>query len=411
MKNRHLKTEELLAVAEKRFSLLPEAERHIESCECCSSTLRSFSESMDLLKALKNTEVLQNASAANKIADASFAYISGEGVEKSNKHSFFNPLAIAFSLCLIFVVSLSLSHFYDTPESKSDSYESTLADDLAKVNLEPGTENSGTVPPMPTKLSTLSKGSEFAMKRARIRVLDDSDVAAENENKILLNRGTIDVEVKKGGDFHILAGQNYIVRVLGTRFVVKKREDYFSVRVIEGLVEVVDKTHGKNFTLEKEMKKEFFIKKIVHRPVEIKKTVPHQRLRTPSTSCSTPKKPIIDYYTKAKKVLSAGELDSAYTLFKKELSSGKNRERALFEMVRISEKNKNFAGVVSLLEKNKPVLESSKLYGEEFYIKACKAQTRIEGNNNLSYCTAYLKKFPEGYKTFEISDLLENRNE
>jgi len=66
---------------------------------------------------------------------------------------------------------------------------------------------------------------------------------------------------------------------------------------------------------------------------------------------------------------------------------------------------KQYNEMVSMIDNNKKILDSSRVYREELLIKGCTAQKKISGSD-LSLCRKYLEVFPEGYRKNEIRELI-----
>ncbi|MBP7433905.1 hypothetical protein KA996_10210, partial [bacterium] len=211
-------------------------------------------------------------------------------------------------------------------------------------------------------------------------------------------------DVVSGNDFRVTVNGRFMVRVLGTSFILDNCNGTFSVNVIEGLVEVVDGSDDSQFQLSANMERVFELEKAVVKKLDVSTA---NKSRIPKT-INIPKLNITpgqSFLFQGREALNSGNEGAALQLFMMEMESGKEKDKALFEAVRLHESRKQYNEMVSMISGSEKIMDSSRVYREELMIKGCKAQKKIEGSD-LSLCRKYLEVFPEGYRKNEIRELI-----
>lgn len=405
MKNsKHLKFDEVVALIEKRWELLPETMDHISSCDQCSELILEVQEMTTLVKSQNNIRHIPDAQKIESIASKSFALLHEEIETDEVSETFFDrissfisswikPVAIAGAAAAVAIVVYNSN-------SSNDNSDSKIADN------KPSDKEVEKVIPQDTKLfkaqGIKEAGTEFKSNIAKIKTIKPTYFSSMSENEILMKKGKARFDIVSGNDFRINVNDSFIVRVLGTSFVVDFNDKDFSVKVFEGLVEIINKKDNSVTSLTKDMEKTYTVnKKKDIKIAAIRKLKPVRRLSKSKMNIT----PDASFLTQGREALKAGKTGAAIQLFIMELEKGKNKDKALFETVRIYEKSGKHKDMVGILKSNMNIVSSSRVYKEELLIKGCMAQYKNK-SSSLSFCKDYLNKFPHGYRKDEIEAIV-----
>lgn len=404
MTNKHLNFDEVVALFEKRFELLPETMDHISNCDECSGLIFEVQEMTSLIKTNSRIKHIPDAQKIEMIALKSFSLLHKEA-ETPEKESLLNnilsfmnnwmkPIAIAGTAAAVAIV---LYNSFDKKEDNTGKIAETN-----KVNVKEDVQETKPAENLFVEKGVKNAGLVFRSAVATIKTIKPTYFDTISENEIVMKEGKAKFNVVPGNDFRINVNNSFIVRVLGTSFIVDYSEDDFSVKVFEGLVEVIDNSNNSSVSLTKDMEKTYRIMKSANSELaKIKKRNPLKKLRKPKLNIT----PDASFLTQGREALKAGKSGAATQLFIMELEKGSSKDKALFETVKIYEASDRHSDTISILESNRPVIRSSKIYKEELLINGCMAQYKNK-SSKLSFCTEYLKSFPHGYRKEEIEAIV-----
>ncbi len=407
MKNsKHLKFDEVVALLEKRWELLPETMDHISSCDQCSELIFEVQEMTSLIKAGSNISHIPDAERIENIASRSFALLH-ENVENAEHEesvldsvisfvrNWIKPIAIAGAAAAVAVVIYSTNSvdkntsdkIADNKKIEKEEQKKVAAPETEKLFKEKGIKKAGLV---------------FKSAIAKIETIKPTYFDSVSDSEVVMKQGKAKFDVVPGNDFRINVNDSFIVRVLGTSFVVDLNDSDFSVKVYEGLVEVINKSDDSVVSLTKDMEKTYTVKKRSELKIaRIKKLGPVKELNRPKMKIT----PDASFLTQGREALKAGKEGAAIQLFIMELEKGNSKEKALFETVKIYERTGKHSDTVNILKANSDVLNSSKVYREELLIKGCMAQYKSK-SSDVSFCKDYVTKFPHGYRKDEIEAIV-----
>ena len=400
MKNsKHLKFDEAVALLEKRWELLPETMDHISDCDECSELIFEIQEMTSLIKSSSNISYIPDTRKIESIAAKSFALLHEES-DSYNKESIFSgiisflnnwmkPIAIAGAAAALAIV------IYNSNSTESNN-TGKIADGK-KADIEKTAKENKSADKLFTEEGIKKAGAIFKSAIAKVRTINPTYFNSVSENEIIMKKGKAKFDIVPGNDFRINVNDSFIVRVLGTSFVVDFNDNDFSVKVYEGLVEVINRSDNSVVSLTRDMEKTYKVKK--QEIAKIKKLKP-VKIKRPKINIT----PDASFLTQGREALKAGKEGAAIQLFMMELEKGSSKEKALFEAVRIYEKSGKYSDTIGILKSNRSVVNSSKVYREELLIKGCMAQYR--NKSSLSFCRDYLEKFPHGYRKDEIEAIV-----
>jgi len=404
MKNKHLNFDEVVALFEKRLELLPETMDHISNCDECSGLIFEVQEMTSLIKSNSHIKHIPDAQKIEMIASESFALLHKEA-QTSEKESLLNnivsflnnwmkPIAIAGAAAAVAIV------LYNSFDNQDDN-TGKIADNN-KVNVKENVQKTKPAENLFSEKGVKKAGLVFKSAIATIKTIKPTYFDTVSKDEIVMKKGKAKFDVVPGNDFRINVNDSYIVRVLGTSFVVDYSEDDFSVKVFEGLVEVIDKSDNSTISLTKDMEKIYRTMKSANSKLAlVKKISPLKKLRTPKMNIT----PDASFLIQGREALKAGKSGAAVQLFIMELEKGNSKDKALFETVKIYEASGKHADTVNILKSNRTVIRSSKVYKEELLINGCMAQYKSK-SSKLSFCNEYLKNFPHGYRKKEIEAIV-----
>jgi len=403
MKNKHLNFDEVVALFEKRFELLPETMDHISNCDECSGLIFKVQEMTSLIKTNSHIKHMPDAQKIEMIACESFALLHKEAdapeIEGhfNNILSFLNnwmkPIAIAGAAAAVAIV------LYNSFDNKNDN-TGKIADN--KTNVKENVQKINPVKNLFSEKGVKKAGLVFKSAIATIKTIEPTYFDTVSKDEITMKNGKAKFDVVPGNDFRINVNDSFIVRVLGTSFIVDYSKDNFSVKVFEGLVEVIDKSNNSTISLTKDMEKTYKIMKSANSKLaRIKRFIPVKKFRKTKMNIT----PDASFLTQGREALKAGKNGAAVQLFIMELEKGNSKDKALFEAVKIYETSGKHSDTINILKSNHPVIGSSRVYKEELLIKGCMAQYKSK-SSKLSFCNEYIKNFPHGYRKEEIEAIV-----
>lgn len=382
MNEKHLSIAELTALTERGAELTAEMAEHLDRCAECADLLERHLGSESLL-----TRPAADDAAIDRIAARSFGYLAEE------KSGFFAALftlprvALGAAAALLLVVA---AYFGLGTATTNDEAK------FAGNNPAPKT-----APALDATPRTFAAGTALAHGRAALTVKGTATLSADGAETLRLAKGTVEVSIEKGNDFIIHAADRYLVRVLGTRFTLDTDGVKLTVTVTEGLVEVIDGRSNDSVALSGGMSRTFAdaAEAVAATPKE------HHAIKT-----ATPE-PVIEkpasFLQLGRGALKANDDAAAMGWFEKELTEGTEKDKALFEIVRLYEKENRFRDILKTLRTHDDIVDGDTVFREELLIKGCKAEVKT-AVGTLPSCRKYLQVFPGGYKKDEIRDLLEN---
>jgi len=372
--------------------LSPEEEAHIEQCPRCLA----FFEQQAAAGAILPTRTIADEVTIDRIAARSFPYLT------AGKNPSFgwllSPLRIAVGVTTVVVLFFMIYLF--TPTTASNEKRGFTENRLPSQANE-NTSLLGTTP------RTFAAGTVILHARARLTIQKDAEIAAESAEKIRLAKGTIEISVEKGDDFSITVADRYLVRVLGTRFTLDSDGTTLAVTVTEGLVEVIDNRTNRSASLSAGMT-QIFGKEKPRAAAEAGTS--KSPLAVPVEKQLVPGEEQPSFLQQGRAALKSGNEADAMKWFEKELSEGTEKDKALFEIVRLYERQRRFHDILTILTSHEEILGGDSVYREELFIKACKAEVHQQVGT-LPSCRKYLQFFPEGYKKNEIRTILEESDE
>ncbi len=385
MNEKHLSREQVAALIERAEPLPEEAAAHLAGCPRCLALL----ETQAAADAILPTHTYADDATIDRIAERSFVHLTSE--ERFSLHRFLSvpriALAATAAALLVLAAYIGLGTL-ETDEGVRIADDTPVAHDAA--------------PTLAGTPKEFGNGSVVEHGRARITVHRDATLSADGPDRITLARGTIELSVEKGDDFRIAVAERYLVRVLGTRFTLESDGPKLRVTVTEGLVEVIDNGANRSMALSGGMAHLF--------GAEVRPTTGVAAIEKAAAQPSTPA-PAAEaepsFLQHGRAALKNGDDEEAMRWFRKELSEGTEKDKALFEIVRIYEKGERFADILATMKEHRAIVDGDSAYREELLIKACKAEVK-EHVGTLPACRKYLLLFPDGYKKDEIRDILEN---
>lgn len=401
-KKLHINIDEVIALFDKKWEMLPDTLEHLENCQECSLLVERYSDIQTVLSSNKHIIDFPDMERINRVAEKSFAILHSENATEVKDgfilsitklfSSFLRPAAISLTaIALVIAVYSGINTSTDKTEiAKDDSVEKNDAPLKNQENSLPGIKKSG---------------KKINLSIASIETLKDTNFNSISENEISMGKGKAKFDVESGNDFRVTVNERFLVRVLGTSFIIDNSFGKVSVNVISGLVEVIDTSDDSSFQLSANMEKAFELKTEIVKKLEAipirKAMIPHEKINAQKLIIT----PDQSFLFQGREAVNAGNTGAAIQLFMLEIEKGKEKDKALFETVRIYEADKKYNETSSLLKNNANIINSSKVYKEELLIKGCRAQKRA-GESELSLCKEYLKAFPDGYRKNEIRELI-----
>jgi len=399
-KKLHINIDEAIALFDKKWEMLPETVEHVENCTECSVLIERYSEIQSVLISNRHVSTFPDMEKINSIAQNSFFLLHNENPveEKENMltyltnlfSSFLRPAAISAAAIAVVIA------VYSGMNSKVETIETAQNDDTADTTEVQENENKASP-------GLKKSGEQIKLAAAKIETLSETKFDMISENEITMGRGKAKFDVESGTDFRINVNSRFVVRVLGTSFIVDYNGKALAVNVMNGLVEVVDMSDNSSFALNENMEQVFEVKTASLKKPEIRtvaktdlpKNIHIQKLNiTPDAS----------FLFQGREALNSGNIAAALQLFMLEIENGTEKDKALFEAVRIHENDRKYKEIDSLLSNKASIMNGSRVYREELMIKGCRAQKK--GGTDLSLCREYLNAFPEGYRKNEIREFI-----
>ena len=403
---KHITIEEAIALADGRYVLLPETEKHVAECIECSSMTDCFCGTKEIFAEAKEFVPEVDSAKVAEIAAKSFAVLPFEEEAEPEKEkgfsfsaffaSWFKP-ALAFSLAFAIVIAVTLFNKEKPAENTEKTVEvaTTAGAEAApetKEDYEPGERETG---------------AEIQLAKAKINVISRTYLDKITDTDVSMKRGKAKFDVVTGNDFRIDVDGKFLVRVLGTSFTLDYSDGRLAAEVFSGLVEIVEKAGGSVTQLSKDMNRTFEYKdrhKEQHRVI----TPPEKKTKNNPKKQDFVLTPGKSFLFQGREALAAGKTGAAQQLFMMEIEKGKEPDKALFELISIKESKKDFAEIADLVKKYDKIMRGSRVYKEEIMIKGCISQKK-SGNKNLPLCHDYLKEFPRSFRTREIKGVIDDK--
>lgn len=389
MNEKHLSIAEFTALTERGAELTPEMAEHLDRCAACADLLERHLATEPLL-----TRPAADDATIDRIAARSFGYLEEE------KPGFFAALftlpriALGAAAALLLVVA---AYF---------GMGTTATDEGAKfADNDPAPK---TAPALDATPRAFADGVAISHGRAALTVKGSATLSADGAEELRLAKGSVEVAIEKGNDFRIHTADRYMVRVLGTRFTLDTDGVKLTVTVTEGLVEVIDGRSNDSVALSGGMARTFAdeVRTVVSIPTRSTGSGSPAARNTKMAQAPVVEEPA-SFLLLGRGALKANDAAAAMGWFEKELADGPEKDKALFEIVRLHEKDGRFGDILAALKTHGDIVNGGSVFREELLIKGCKAEVK-QSVGTLPSCRKYLQVFPDGYKKNEIRDLLEN---
>lgn len=388
MNAKHLSNAELVAICRQDGEFPPETVEHLAACEECAARLEAQLRNEPLLPASSDHDA-----AIDRIARISFDHI--DETRPNFFASLFTLPRLAVGAAAAAVILIATYVGLGTP--------ATVEEDKIADGDTPAPR---TAPALNATPRAFADGAAIHHGRAELTVKGNATLAADGAEQLRLAKGSIEVHIEKGNDFRIHTAGRYLVRVLGTRFTLDTDGVRLAVTVAEGLVEVIDGRSNDSVALSGGMAHTFTGETKETATVAAKQ--PRAVRPAPEADTAADERPAAaSFLQNGRDALKANDATAAMTWFEKELAGGAEKDKALFEIVRIHEQNGRFANILGTLKEHSDIVDGDSVFREELLIKGCKAEVK-QGVGTLPSCRKYLRVFPEGYKNGEIRELLEN---
>lgn len=403
---KHITIEEAIALADGRYVLLPETEKHVAECtdcssmiSCCCGAKEIFAESKEFVPAVDEAKVTE-------IAAKSFANLpQDESDEALTLQTMTFAKSIALACKPFFAFSLGIALFIGIMLfQKADYVENT--EESVEVAATAGAETA-----VETKEDYASgerkSGTQIQLAKAKINVISNTYLESISDTDVSMKHGKAKFDVVTGNDFRIDVDGKFLVRVLGTSFTLDYSDGKLTAEVFSGLVEIIEKSNGAVTQLSKEMNKTFEYKDH-QKEQKIAITPPGKKTK------SSPKKqefaltPGKSFLVQGREALTAGKTGAAQKLFMMEIEKGKEPDKALYELVSIYESKQNYTKIMELVQKYSSVMRESRVYKEEIMIKGCISQKK-SGNKSVPLCHDYLREFPRSFRSREIRGMIDEK--
>ena len=404
---KHITVEEAIALADGRYVLLPETEKHVAECIECSSMINCFCGAKEVFAEAKESVPAADEAKVAEIAAKSFAMLPFEEETEPEKEkgfsfsalfaSWFKP-ALAFSLALAVVIAAALFNSEKPTENTEESAEVATTTGGAeavpetKEDYEPG-EREG--------------GSEIQLAKATISVISKTYLDKISDTDVTMKKGKAKFDVVTGNDFRIDVDGRFLVRVLGTSFTLDYSDGKLTAEVFSGLVEIVEKANGSVTQLSKDMNKSFEYKDH-QKEQQIAITTPGKKTKNNPKKQDFALTPGKSFLFQGREALSAGKTGAAQQLFTMEIEKGKEPDKALFELISIHESKKDYSEIANLVKKYDRVMRESRVYKEEIMIKGCISQKK-SGSRDVPLCHDYLREFPRSFRSREIKGIIDEK--
>ena len=400
---KHITIEEAIALADGRYVLLPETEKHVAECTDCSSMISCCCGAKDIFAGAKDFVPEADSAKIAEIAAKSFANLpQDESDEALTLQTMTFAKSIALACKPFFAFSLGLALFIGIMLfQKADYVENT--DKTVEVATTGAAE---TV--VETKEDYASgereSGAKVQLAKATISVISKTYLDKISDTDVTMKKGKAKFDVVTGNDFRIDVDGKFLVRVLGTSFTLDYSDGKLTAEVFSGLVEIIEKSNGSATQLSRDMNKTFEYN-------DHHKDRLNAIITTGKKTRNNPKKqdfaltPGKSFLFQGREALAAGKTGAAQQLFTMEIEKGREPDKALFELVSIHESKKDYAEIANLVKKYGNVMRESRVYKEELMIKGCISQKK-SGNKAVPLCHDYLKEFPRSFRSREIREMI-----
>ena len=403
---KHITIEEAIALADGRYVLLPETEKHVAECIECSSMTDCFCGTKEIFAEAKEFVPEVDSAKVAEIAAKSFAVLPFEEEAEPEKEkgfsfsaffaSWFKP-ALAFSLAFAIVIAVTLFN-KEKPAENTEKTVEVATTGAAETVVETKEDYAS---------GERETGAEIQLAKAKINVISKTYLENITDTDVSMKRGKAKFDVVTGNDFRIDVDGKFLVRVLGTSFTLDYSDGKLTAEVFSGLVEIVEKANGAATQLSKDMNKTFEYKD--HQKEQ------HHAITTPGKKTkNNPKKqdfaltPGKSFLFQGREALSAGKTGAAQQLFAMEIEKGQEPDKALFELISIHESKKDYSEIANLVKKYDKVMRESRVYKEEIMIKGCLSQKK-SGSRELPLCHDYLREYPRSFRSREIKGIIDEK--
>ena len=393
----HIKIEEILALTDRSWEMLPEFAEHTADCLECQRMIERYSGIQAVLFSSRHVTRFPDPEKIVEIAERSFVLLHKEPADKSlfTKIAGFisanlKPLAVMGTAAALAVVIYTSGSETNDPDLIADNINDVKvqSDDTTETFSFKGLEKSG---------------MRFKSRIAEVATLADTHLEAVSANEIKMRSGKAKFDVVSGNDFRITVSDKFLVRVLGTSFTLEYDSSSLIVSVSEGLVEVIRTADNSSVALSADMKQTFTVVTAdILKKEQLSLVRPKIKIMQPPKLAITPD---ASFLTQGREALKSGNTGAAVQLFTLEMEKGQEKDKALFEAVKIHESRQKYQDAVNLIVSHNDVVRSSKVYKEEILIKGCFSQYKMK-SVDLSLCREYIESFPGGYRKNEIQELI-----
>ncbi|MBR6421323.1 FecR domain-containing protein [bacterium] len=400
---KHITIEEAIALADGRYVLLPETEKHVAECKECSSMINCFCGAKEIFAEAKEFVPAVDEAKVADIAAKSFVVLPfEEETEPENEKGFsFSALfaswlkpALALSLAVAIVIAVALFNKEKPAENTVEVATTGSAETVVETKEDYASGERET-------------GAEIQLAKAKINVISKTYLENITDTDISMKRGKAKFDVVTGNDFRIDVDGKFLVRVLGTSFTLDYSDGRLTAEVFSGLVEIVDKANGAATQLSKDMNKTFEYKDH-QKEQQIAITTPGKKTKNNPKKQDFALTPGKSFLFQGREALSAGKTGAAQQLFTMEIEKGQEPDKALFELISINEAKKDYAEIANLVKKYDRVMRESRVYKEEIMIKGCLSQKK-SGSIDLPLCHDYLREYPRSFRSREIKRIIDEK--
>ena len=406
LSEKHITIEEAMALADGRYVLLPETEKHVAECVECSSMIECFCGAKEIFAEAKEFVPAVDEAKVAEIAAKSFAMLPFEvenEPEKAEGFSFsklfaswFKP-AFAFSLAAAVIIAATLFNRQETVENTEETVEVAT------------TGAAETVPETKEDYASGEResGSEIQLAKAKISVISKTYLDKITDTDVSMKSGKAHFDVVTGNDFRIDVDEKFLVRVLGTSFTLDYSDGKLTAEVFSGLVEIVEKANGAVTQLSKDMNKTFEYA-IHQKEPDNQVSAQKKKIKNDTRRQNFVPTPGKSFLFQGREALSAGKTGAAQKLFMMEIEKGSEPDKALYELVSIYESKQEHTQILNIIKKYDSVMRGSRVYKEEIMIKGCISQKK-SGSRDLPLCHDYLKEFPRSFRSREIKGIIDEK--
>lgn len=400
---KHITIEEAIALADGRYVLLPETEKHVAECKECSSMINCFCGAKEIFAEAKEFVPEADSAKVADIAAKSFAVLPFEEETEPESEkgfsfsalfaSWFKPV-LALSLAVAIVIAVALFNKEKPAENTVEVATTGAAETVVETKEDYASGERET-------------GAEIQLAKAKINVISKTYLENITDTDVSMKRGKAKFDVVTGNDFRIDVDGKFLVRVLGTSFTLDYSDGRLTAEVFSGLVEIVDKANGAATQLSKDMNKTFEYKDH-QKEQQIAITTPGKKTKNNPKKQDFALTPGKSFLFQGREALSAGKTGAAQQLFTMEIEKGQEPDKALFELISINEAKKDYAEIANLVKKYDRVMRESRVYKEEIMIKGCLSQKK-SGSIDLPLCHDYLREYPRSFRSREIKRIIDEK--